>query len=123
MKPIPLQHALDLLRSATGPSEALQRTIPWALADRADYSTKVEGLVWDACGGDVGAIDACIELAAFLLPGANWLVAKGRLRLEEPPFGARILDGEIPIGEGESDSLPIAFLIAILSALIAKGRK
>jgi hypothetical protein len=119
MKSISLQHALDLLRAATGPSAELQRMIPLAFADRDDYPT-VGTLVSNACG-DCWPVDACIELVGYLLPDTDWFLARGKTRPDEPLFGARILDEDAqPIGEGESDSLPIAFLIAIFSALSAK---
>lgn len=125
MKLITLESALAMLRAATGPSEELRHTVELAFFDRDDYP-KVGTLVSSACG-DVGALDACVELAQYLMPGANWFLARGVTRIDEPLYGARILRGQEPIGEGESNYLPIAFLIAILSALSAKaggaGRK
>jgi hypothetical protein len=119
MKSITLEHALAMLRAAPGPSPELQRAIPLAFFDRADYP-KVGTLVSNACGEN-WPIDACIELVGYLLPDAYWIAGKGKVRPDEPMFGARILEGETPIGEGESDHLPIAFLIAIFSALVAKA--
>lgn len=124
IKPITLESALAMLRAATGPSEELQRTIPLAFFDREDYPT-VGTLVSNACG-NCWPIDACIELVGRLLPDAYWIIGKGKVRPDEPLFGAAVLyDGNadlpLPLGEGESNNLPIAFLIAILSALAAKG--
>lgn len=69
------------------------------------------------------SVDACIALAERVLPGMNRIIGKGRTRPDEPLYGAQILDGEKPIGEGESEhSEALALLASILSALLASPR-
>lgn len=121
-KSISLEEALAMHEAGTGPSEELQRRVPLAFIDRDDYQA-LRTIVSNACG-ESSPLDACFVLLPYLLPEANWIVAKGKTRPDdpdEPPFGVCIFyedNVEFPIGEGESDNLALAFLRAIFRALI-----
>lgn len=57
--------------------------------------------------------------------GLNWIVAKGKLSDEEPPYGCQILDGETVVAEGECSTLSGAVEAALsdLAALNAEGEQ
>jgi hypothetical protein len=66
-----------------------------------------------------GSIDAAVALVERLLPGAWYLIGKGKINAAEAMYGAQILFGSDEVlGDGESDATPaIALCIALLRAL------
>lgn len=71
------------------------------------------------CPALTGSLDATLALVERVLPGAWWILGKGRLRGAEPLYGAQLLFGsDEEIGAGEHEASPeLALLAALLRAL------
>ena len=81
---------------------------------------------WNAVAGHIGApaltasLDVALAFVDRVLPGANFLLARGRSRPAEPLYGIHLLFGsDQSLGEGEHDSAPHAIIMALVRALIA----
>lgn len=72
-----------------------------------------------------GSIDAAVALVERVLPGAWYLLGKGKIRAGEPLYGVQIMFGsDEVIGEGEHDaSLALAATLALLKAIQAGDGK
>lgn len=133
-----LNELLERVKRATGPTLDLDgRT--WCAANGFEF------VMWDGAGcvyrnpnapaWDRGiqhapastvkpfsaSIDHALLLAERLLPGCWYVMAKGRMRDEEPLYACELLEGaerQIAINEGHTQ--PLAILAALLSALISK---
>lgn len=70
------------------------------------------------------SIDAALALMERMLPGAFWLIGKGKTTALEKMFACQLMFGtdEI-IGEGEAETAPLAILAALLRAFIAQDGK
>lgn len=69
------------------------------------------------------SIDLSIALVDQAIPGANYLIARGKTRAAEPQFGCQLLfSHDHVLGEGEHDVHPaLAILAALLRALLAQS--
>lgn len=119
------QRAADLLarvKAATGPDRRLDRAL-WATFQGGDYPGV---LCWDGLGVApfTASLDAALALVERVLPGVWYVLGKGKLRADEPLYGAKLLftaDGTL--GEGEHEhSQALALLAALLSALTTADR-
>jgi hypothetical protein len=67
------------------------------------------------------SVGAALALIARKLPGCWWMIARGKMKVAEPEYGAILYFGEEPIGEGEHDAGPaMAICLALLRALEAQ---
>lgn len=65
-----------------------------------------------------------LRVAELEATGLNWIVAKGQLSEDEPPYGCQIMDGEEVLAEGEDVTLSAAIEIALsdIAALQAEQK-
>ncbi|RVK75455.1 hypothetical protein CN154_15240 [Sinorhizobium meliloti] len=128
-----LQHLMQRLRTATGSTRRIDAELacyfvfkdlrpaePNDFDGKYGYSAgniKVEHGFLQA-DPYTSHVDDAIALADRLLPGVWYHLARGKLRAEEPLYGARLMFGDEVIGEGESDHRQaMAICIAIVDAL------
>lgn len=72
---------------------------------------------WRESGWEVTeSLDAALALAERLLPGVWWIAGRGKLRASEAEYGAQLMFGEEPIGQGEGATAGLALCAAILRA-------
>ena len=62
------------------------------------------------------SIDAALALAERVLPGVWWIAGRGKLRASEAEYGAQLMFGEKPIGQGEGSTAALSLCAAILRA-------
>lgn len=136
-------HLIELiprLESAAGPDEELATDIAEALG----FQVRRDGGLtrwgrrhpshaylsdghWCASRPIMASVDAALALCERILPGAWWIMAKGRVRAGEPLHAAQLFrEGHnpftsLPLAEAEHETAPIAILIALLHALRASN--
>jgi phenylpyruvate tautomerase PptA (4-oxalocrotonate tautomerase family) len=87
------------------------------LADKETLAKRIAETLSQHLNPDPNDLSAAIADIEREVPGAYWLLAHGRTRSDEPPYGARILFGsDEVIGEGEGAS-PAAAVRAALASI------
>jgi hypothetical protein len=67
-------------------------------------------------------IDDALALVERKLPGAWWVIAKGRMQASEPLFGCELLFGaDQQLGLADGPTPALAILLALLRALSARS--
>ena len=69
-----------------------------------------------------GSVDPALDLAEHVLPGVWYVLAKGRLSVNEPLYGCELLfgaDEQLAIADGPNQ--PLAIVKALLKALQARA--
>lgn len=123
---------LDKLQAATEGTRDLDLEVLNALGGKHTWywrNRKLETITCDRYGPDAIGNPVCslekfttsIDDALSIIPDEfYWLLGKGKMREDEPPYGVQILltDGNADdvIAEAESVSAPIAICIAALRA-------
>ena len=133
-----LTELLARCEAATGPDREIDLELGKALLDwhlyehkaYQDYDTdwaewrwpdNKQVFVFGAVTAFTASIDAALALVERKLPGAWYVMAKGRMSAKEPLFGCELLfnhDEQLSIADGPTQSL--AILAALLRALIAR---
>ncbi len=120
---------LERLRAATGPLKVHDAN---DLAYDAGFHGENYALMVEALRGGVDAVGSALALVERMLPGSGYMITRGRATFYEPMFGVELYhmdlipdDGEpIPYDwPSESNSLPLAILTALFTALEAKEKK
>ncbi len=87
--------------------------VQWPEADR--YAPPPR---YHSCKRYTSSLDAIVALIEAKLPGKNWHLARGKLRADEPLYGAVIMEGTAEIAGAETNGgaalcMSIAFLLAL----------
>lgn len=114
------------LEKLTGPSREVDLAVAQYLGAGLEHTpTRVTGkIAWPGdtkcrpCPPYTASLDSSIAVMDITLPGAWYLLGKGKTRSTEPLYGAQVMFGSDEVlGEGEHDATPaIALLIALLKA-------
>lgn len=120
-----LAELLVRVKAATGPDRELDRAIFDGLLggifDEAAVGQFFIRIRWDAEPVEFTAsIDAALALVERKLPGAWYVLAKGRMTEAEPLFGCELLFGaEEQLGIEAGHTQALAIVAALLTALQA----
>jgi len=89
--------------------------------DEAKWSTMRTEHVSSVVPSYTDSIDAALALVERALPGAWYVLAKGRMTAAEPLYGCELLFGaDEQLGIDAGPTAPIAIVKALVRALIAK---
>lgn len=113
-----LRSILVRLEAATGPDRELDFDVWHAVIQPEGYSLSRTGTP-----AITAFIDAAVALLDRTIPGAWYVLARGKTRADEPLYGARIMFGaDTSLGDGEHDTeQAIALCTALVKALIARA--
>ena len=123
-----LEELIVALKEAAGPSRELDAEIDklvsnWSHLRKAVHADTQEAFVLPTVPHFTASIDAAVALIEQVLPGAFWIMSRGRLQIEEPLYAIELLFGTDEIlGEAESNSLPIAICLAVLRAKLSQEK-
>lgn len=134
MKPMrDLDWLIEKIEGLEGPSREVDLAVAECLGAGLEHTpTSFTGkIAWPGdtkcrpCPPYTTSFDAALALVDRLLPGAWYLIGKGKTRAAEPLYGAQIMFGsDDVIGEGEHDaSLAIALCLALFRALQSQEKK
>lgn len=118
-----LSEIIEALEKAEGPSRDIDADIAIATGKVAsrDYWS-IDYLKAGIVSEYTASVDAALALAERLIPGVWYHIAKGKTRVDEPLYGAAMMLGDEPIGQGEHEtSQAIAIVLATLKAIQAKA--
>jgi len=114
---------IERLEKATGPDARLDTDIMIALGQWTERDWWSFDYQKHTPANLTSSVDAALALAERQFPGVWYHAAKGKTRADEPLYGAALMFGADPIGQGESDgSTAIAVCIAVLKAKQAQEK-
>jgi len=117
---------LKRLKEATGSDRELDAAIFWKLFPGSKPNLHTAMNIPDY----TSSIDAALALVEKMLPGSGYMITRGRATFYEPMFGVELYHMDLVPDDGEpvpydwpseSNSLPLAILCALFTALEAKG--
>lgn len=116
---------IERVEKATGPDHhgidtAILRHLGFTWRGMA-YWNQSETQIFKGSTFFTSSVDAAIALVDFAMPGAWYVIAKGRLTSAEPLYGCELLFGsDEQLGIADGPTQPLAIVLALLRALQAK---